>query len=269
MTLFDSVVRHLRGPRCPITRSEREWIEEQFRWLRTELGEGPLRRDPLTPESPDLPRAWHGSYEDCEDLVVRLCRFMGIDPSTIEVRFFDDSDPIQELVRFGEFSQAGAAGLYRKGDYGSFILGIDEHGLADPNGLVATVCHELAHVLLLGQGRIAADRDDHEPLTDLLVIYFGAGVYSANTAFRFQQWQDSNMQGWSARRLGYLSEEALGYALALYTRERGERSPRWRRYLASNILHFVEETEYFLSREDPAAPDAGQYPEPRTPATSG
>ena len=40
-------------------------------------------------------------------------------------------------------------------------------------------------------------------------------------------WQDRNMQGWSARRLGYLSEEALGYALAGYPQERGEASPRW------------------------------------------
>lgn len=80
-------------------------------------------------------------------------------------------------------------------------------------------------------------------------------------------WQDSNVQGWSARRLGCLGEEALGYALARYTQERGERSPRWWRYLATNVLSFAEEAEFFLSRENPAAPDLSRYPDPRAART--
>lgn len=39
-------------------------------------------------------------------------------------------------------------------------------------------------------------------------------------------------QGWSARRLGYLSEEQLGYALARFAFERGEGKPSWISFLA-------------------------------------
>jgi len=54
-----------------------------------------------------------------------------------------------------------------------------------------------------------------EPLTDLLTVFLGFGVFTANAAFRIEQHQDGRSQGWSARRQGYLSEEEFGYALAV------------------------------------------------------
>jgi hypothetical protein len=59
----------------------------------------------------------------------------------------------------------------------------------------------------LADGRIPREAPDSEPLTDLLTVFFGAGIFTANSAFQFGQWQTHSHQGWQATRLGYLSEE--------------------------------------------------------------
>ena len=57
-----------------------------------------------------------------------------------------------------------------------------------PFSIVATCAHELAHVVLLGQGRISLDAEDHEQLADLLPVFFGLGVFSANAVIRERNW---------------------------------------------------------------------------------
>lgn len=73
-----------------------------------------------------------------------------------------------------------AAGTYEVGEE-RFIVRVDESGLDHPMGLVGTIAHELAHVLLLGESRIPADSYDNELLTDLTVVFHGLGIFLANT----------------------------------------------------------------------------------------
>ena len=142
---------------------------------------------------------------------------------------------------------SGAAGLYFGAAHSDhFVLGIAISGLQRPGALVATICHELGHVHLLGHEWLRGDETDHEPLTDLLTVYFGAGIFTANSAFEFSQWQDTYYHGWSTRRLGYLSEPLLGYALAAYAWMRGETNPTWQRHLRENILVYFEDSMHYL-----------------------
>jgi hypothetical protein len=102
-------------------------------------------------------------------------------------------------------------------------------------------------VLLLGDGRLLGTEPDHEPLTDLLTVYFGAGIFTANSAFEFYNWTYGQMQGWQASRLGYLSEPELGYALACYAWLRNERNPRWARFIAPNVGPYFKDGLHFLN----------------------
>ena len=67
-----------------------------------------------------------------------------------------------------------------------------------------------------------------EPMTDLLTVFLGFGIFNTNCAARLTKWQDERQQGWSMKRLGYLPEEIYGYALARFARDRGERSQNGR-----------------------------------------
>ncbi len=119
--------------------------------------------------------------------------------------------------------------------------------MLEPATLAATICHELGHVHLLADGRIKRDEEDGEPLTDLITVYFGTGIFTANSAFRFGQWQSISHQGWRASRLGYLSEQLFGYALASYSWYRGDLEAPWRKYLRENIAYYFDDSMHFLA----------------------
>lgn len=111
---------------------------------------------------------------------------------------------------------------------------------------VATLAHELGHILLLRPGLVGRDEQDMEPLTDLLTVYLGLGVLTANAVFQFKQFSNDQTQGWSARRQGYLPEVTLGYALARFAHERGELKPKWIGYLATNIESYFKQSAAWL-----------------------
>jgi len=127
------------------------------------------------------------------------------------------------------------------------IIALEEEGLQHPAQLAATICHELAHVHLLGGKRLKPDEEDGEPLTDLLTVYFGAGILTANSVFQFTQWQSGTRQGWNASRQGYLSEPLYGYALACFSWYRGDLEARWRKHLRQNIDYYFSDAMHFLA----------------------
>ena len=57
--------------------------------------------------------------------------------------------------------------------------------MKDPVALVATLAHELGHVILLRPGLVDRDDPDMEQLNDLLMVFLGFGIFTANSAFRF------------------------------------------------------------------------------------
>ena len=121
----------------------------------------------------------------------------------------------------------------------------------DPLALVATVAHELNHLILLGGGLMKTEASDHEPMMDLLTVFLGLGIFTANSAGRFRQYQDDRRQGWSKQRLGYLPEEVYGYSLARFARERGEDRPEWTKHLATNVLAYFKRSRAWLEKNTP------------------
>jgi hypothetical protein len=57
-------------------------------------------------------------------------------------------------------------------------------------------------------------------MTDLITVFLGLGIFTANSAGRFRQYQEDRRQGWSMQRLGYLPKEIYGDSLARFARER-------------------------------------------------
>jgi hypothetical protein len=120
--------------------------------------------------------------------------------------------------------------------------------MKDPLGLVATLAHELCHVILLGQRLMSHDEPDMEPMTDLATVFVGLGVFTANSAARFEQHDDGQQQGWSTRTLGYLPEPMFGYALAKFALERGEAKLEWSKHLSTNVRFYFQKSVHWLHR---------------------
>ncbi|MBB2940304.1 hypothetical protein FB565_000008 [Actinoplanes lutulentus] len=229
-------------PQCPVRPAEQNWIDTSLTWLLAQFGHATLTKPVWLPTDEFFPGDYHGTRDDIRTTTMRLCAHMGVDPARIELEHFgDDHDPGLAALIPLNWQSSGAAGHHRIRD-GRSVIGIKDEQAAAPMALVATVAHELGHVLLLADGRITADRADHEPLTDLLTVFFGMGVFAANSAFDFSR----DTTSYRTSRLGYMTEPMFGYALARYAWMRGERSPAWATYLDTNPRTFLKRGLRFL-----------------------
>lgn len=237
------------GSEVPLDDQEKVWLEKSFQWLLDEFGvERFLKHAPVLPESSYFPDGYRGSEQDVVKLVARVCTYMDLDPNLIDVVFLFDRDETAAKHRTGTTEYSGAAGLYfnQTSQETRKKIAINVSEFKNPMRLVATIAHELGHVLLLGGGKLSAEDKGHEYVTDLITVFFGLGIFTANSAFQFSQWQDHSHQGWSASRSGYLSEEMFAYALACYTWMRGETDPQWSRHLSINVGHHFKRCLAYL-----------------------
>ncbi|HZH30933.1 MAG TPA: hypothetical protein VEY11_09230 [Pyrinomonadaceae bacterium] len=228
-------------PTCPVGAEDKAWIEESMLWLIEEFGrDALLNATVVLPTDEFFPDEFSEAEENVRALVDRVCACMGVDPERVELEFFTDEDGgVRPRLPFDESSRKGLAGHYRK-RRDKFLISIESSQLTDPMFLVATSAHELGHVRLLGEGRVSGSFEDHEPLTDLLTVFLGLGVFTGNAVFTFSQWTDAFSQGWQTERRGYMSEEMFGYALALFAWVRGEQHPAWSKHLEGNVRDYFK-----------------------------
>jgi hypothetical protein len=242
---------------CPVREVEQLWIEESMDWMVTEFGRRRLLREVVLPTDQYFPGAYQGSRDDVAGVLAKLCAQLGVDEGRVELEFDDSAedgsaDLSAEVDLHSE--SHGAAGLY----HGGGRIAIRSDLARRPMALVATIAHELGHLLLLGDGRITPDRKDHEPLTDLLVVYCGLGIFAANAAFEYGREARGQRSYYTTSRLGYLTEPMYGYALARYAWLRGERKPDWARYLDTNPRAVLKSGLRYLHQVGSGLPVAGQ-----------
>lgn len=223
-------------------------------WFTGEFGRVRLHGRMLLPTDEHFPGVYRGSHDDVRAVVDRLALHMGVDRGRLDVDIVpaEDDSELPAYVPVNTQSR-GAAGHYRERD-GRCVITIADDQAGRPMALIATVAHELGHVLLLGDRRIDPGRADHEPLTDLLTVYFGLGVFAANAAL--ERWQEVRGEyGYtSTARLGYLTEPMYGYALARYAWLRGEVDPDWARYLDTNPRSFLKRGLRYVKQTGSAGP---------------
>ena len=222
--------------RCPLEPDVARWVERSMGWLAGRFGESILLDGRVVvPDSSFFPDPASGTVADLTPLFDRVSVYMRLDPDDIHLRFFSEggmTDLGNGLVVMNE--GPSAAGLYRD-RMGKPIVSIKIGEGIGVASYIATMAHELAHVHLIGGKHVNPDRDDHEPLTDLATVFFGLGVFNANSVISDVQWADAGWSGWSIGRCGYLPEEVFGYAFAVYAWRRGESKPTWARFLRPNV----------------------------------
>lgn len=236
---------------CPVEPDRRAWLVGRTRWLIGEFGlEAARQAEVILPSEQFFPEAYDASPEAGRVLFDRVSHYLRIDPTGIDLLFWEEHAPtVDERDLSG-----GAAGLYEGSTLGTRIS-LEASALADPLLLVATAAHELAHVLLLGQGRLTDEEPDHEELTDLLTIYLGFGVFTANSRVRDRSMRHGHVESWSIRRLGYLDQASVGFALALWGRLREERSPVWANHLCADVRAVFNQASRWLAENGDALLD--------------
>src|SRR5436305_2057830 len=243
-------------PTCPIETAIQEWVDGRFRWLQDEFGiDAPYKARVILPTPEFFPDPYNATLDDVRGMFKRVAGYMNVDPEPFDLYLFNRSDrATTEGLYDGPIP--GIAGLYHAPVSGDAPpapepargrIGVSATTLDDPMSLVAVLAHELGHEILLGQKRIERDAQDSEPLTDLVTVFLGLGIFTANATIRDRGWRSGGWSGWQTSRMGYLDQPTFGYALAQFARVRGQQDPPWVKHLRPDIRLYLKQSLRFLA----------------------
>jgi hypothetical protein len=241
--------------KLPISEEDRLWVDHGFERLSKMLGrQRMLEAHVVLPDATHFPDLYDTSEAAAEKMFCRICDYMQVDRCQIDLEVFaDETAELRQLMPYWSGGTGKcAAGIYMHPEDTAkkMVVALRHSQMDDPLSVVATLAHELGHVILLGRGLIDHDAQDMEPITDLVTVFLGFGIFNANCAGRFKQWQDNRKQGWSMQRLGYLPEEVYGYALARFAHERHEHKPKWAVHLSTNVRNYFKKSADWLKNSE-------------------
>jgi tetratricopeptide (TPR) repeat protein len=242
--------------RCPIDPGAKRWIEDRMGWLLGQFGrERLLKAEMIVSSRQFFPDRYDNSETAARALFDRTCAFMGVDRASVEPVFYQPEHRpgfARSLVR----RSLGWGGQFQLGDERNLVR-INTSFLPLPESLLAIFAHELSHQILLGSGRICAEDEDHEHVTDLATVFFGMGVFNANESFANQF--RLNKRGDEILFMGYLTPRIWGYALALCAWLREEKQPAWANWLRPAIRKtFHRSLSYLFKTGDAEVVEGGQ-----------
>jgi len=257
--MFKKLFERKISDKCPINEDNRIWLEKSFLLLLDIFDKEKIKqRKILIPHHSNFPIKYDGSDQTAFDTAKIVAEQMEVDFNEIQLDFYNDG--VKQLstgsplnggrVFLSSYDDKGSAGLYfGKLEDEKYHIALERRKLQQPENMVATLAHEIAHIKLLGENRI--DEND-EKLTDLTTVVFGLGIFNANAAF--QTYRTVDASGW--RKMGYLTQMEWGYALSLLAYIREEKSPDWIEHLTINVKvdfrqgeRFIENNEALIFRE--------------------
>jgi hypothetical protein len=236
---------------CPIDADRQKWVDYRFDWLLKQFGEEiPRSCNVILPTPEFFPDVYSGKESDVQVMLNRVAGYMNVDPSRFKLFIYSEKNGT-EVHGTGLRSTSGSAGLYVRSQSegesnAKAAIGIEAKQLNNPMGLVATLAHEIGHELLLGEKRVTRDESDHEPLTDLLTVFLGLGIFGCNATIQDRAWSDGTWAGWSTSRSGYLDQRMFGYAMALFARTREESKPNWLKHVRADVRSVFKQAMCFL-----------------------
>lgn len=239
--------------KSPITEEDERWIMSAYAWLEENLGINLQEQEIYLPTVEFLGFQYKGTDDDLLGIIDLVADKMSIDPSTIEVYFFEEFQPIKftdegVYTKYEEGTKL-VEGEYSKADDGLYQIGIERNLLKHPMKLIATVAHELSHIKLLGEGRL---EENDEPLTDLAASILGFVVFMANNAIsKMETWSGNTHGGWQVNGGGgYVHYKLYAFLIAFWLEKREEKNPEWLNYLEKEIYRDVQKAIKYLQAKE-------------------
>jgi hypothetical protein len=214
------------------------YLQNQFAWLYKQFGASLLQKEILVPDATCFPIVFDGTEAPVWKAMEIAAKQIDIDPKSIHLDFFTEfpskiNAGVTNYYIIGSKGSTYANGLYwGKAEDNKYHIWLRNDLLKNPEGIVATLAHELAHVRLLGEKILHPKYDrDHELLTEMLCVFSGFGIFRSTQAYQIRQGFD----GWSYSFSGYLRQQSWGFLLALYASARREEKPVWQKFLSPSI----------------------------------
>jgi tetratricopeptide (TPR) repeat protein len=230
-----------------VTDVDKEWIEKNIIWFIKSFGVDHLKQSPfILPTAESFPFTNLLDEVQFQKLFQKICAHWSINPNEIIVKFFDDLKSKQWSTWIYNEGNASAAGLFNQiytTDEKRFKIQIAKSNLNIAELLINVISHELAHVKLLGNNLVSPHQFDMESLTDLASIYFGFGIFMANTSITTEQ-------NWLVKT-GYLQSQIISYTNALLCHIMEKDCEVYAPYLNQNTRElFINDFNYLKNTND-------------------
>jgi hypothetical protein len=251
--------------------AERAHLIEQLADLLGAEGDKTFLAGPIIePSDKWFPDRWTPDEAGVSCLIRRLLGYaeLGALTLTLEIdRFSDAEGKVLSDGRAGGHS--GTAAWFAGIRNGVCSFGVDTNQLRDPEGLVGTLAHEVAHAYRAMYELRVPDNALEERLTDLTTVFLGFGVLTVNASQRFRSGRSGAGASWYSRAEGgYLSMQSMSYLLAIQMVARGERLAAVGGLLATNQRACFKAACKELGRRDTVLGRLGLQPAASAPSSS-
>jgi hypothetical protein len=238
-------------PRCPCDPAAKAWIEDRLGRLSRQFPANVFTDEPLVlPTQEHFPGRYDRTKATVGPLLERVCTSMGVAPSRVAIEFVDDAPSSLHLVDAGGRPSPIVVGTYRRGESARHRITLSRSRLEDPEVLVATMAHELAHLRLRGADPALQSDHDRELLTDLTAVHLGLGIFLANSPGAW----NSRVATWPGTDLvepTYMTPPMYGWALAHVAWFAGDEDPAWAVHLnRTSGADFGEALRYLFATGD-------------------
>lgn len=246
------------GPKRPLSADEWEWQLASFKWLIEEFGginENPTNKL-VVPSAEFFPPTSANPDQKAQQIFDQVKALSGMENWPTKLQAGDASRSSAVAPGFGlKHENHAPAGEFRLADGapGEQIAEIfyNPSHVAQPENLIATFAHELAHYLMSGAKTAPPGGwDIHELTTDLAAVYLGFGTFLANSASNFSAFTEFDQMGWQHDRQGYLSERALVCALAIWEALAGRDALLAAPYLKSHLAKDLKSAAKYIAKQD-------------------
>lgn len=234
-------------PQLSITPDDKAWVEETFALFIQVFGLERLRKTPFI-----LPIEKNFPYTDLHDdaqfqnFFERMCTFWKFNPEEISVKFFNNMSTLEwsEWHPPGPYSEA-VRNYYRNSFDGVKIGTVEvyESSLTKPELLITDLTSQLAYAKLIRENLSRANDPLIQPLSNLTIIFFGFGIFIANSAQAKLFNQHYNAVD--------IPNEVISYANALICYISEHEADTYERYLNENTKElFRNDYAYLIDSDD-------------------
>ncbi len=225
----------------PINEQEKEWLDQNMIWLLHEFGLDYFKsRTMILPSQTFFPEPYFPDKHGMRHLFDKVCQYMDIDSSKIVLTLFTEKElDLGPKLKPEEWREESAGLFFRQTSHNYYEISIEQKQLQNPETLIAILAHELSHYILIVDKQMPKN---DEYLIDLTTVFMGFGVFMANSILQTKYWQEGGYFGWNIIRLGYMSHEMFGYALALFSFLKEDYKPEWIKILQADVKSYFKKS---------------------------
>ncbi len=214
--------------RFPITTAEKVEIEYHLDWMLRHFGAEPVyKAETLTSRSPEIRKFASPAGIDCDAALDWLADYLPFDNSGCELLIMGEDE-------------------YCPDD--PDIIKITPHEAADIEELVAHIACHLSGRYLRRLPATELERTIPLRLKDFVPVYFGLGVFCANTSLKLSQYSVGESHYHQYRKSRAVEARSFGAALAYLAWERNDRHVSWARSLRPDARVPFRQTLRYLRK---------------------